>query len=291
MKPVTTPFDPLLRAFLDGRPDLRPATRDAYEKDLSRLVVYATARGKTLASLSLHDLRQFVAAEADRYSARTASRTLTAIRQCYRVLLEKGLVSANPAELCLPPPQRPRRPRTLTRDEWRALETWVQSPGTGAERPARVALGLCLETGARGREVFRLVAGDFSENFSRVTLGQGAGRRTVPLSARLAAHLETLLGSADRRRKLFADARGKAVRASTIRRWFERARQDLGLERRPTPTLLRHTVAARWLADGQDVAFVRKLLGLARLPSVEPYVFDTSEKAVRDLVRTLHPRA
>jgi integrase/recombinase XerD len=283
--------DPMVRAFLDGRPDLRPATRNAYEKDLSRLVVFARARAKSLASLTLHDLRQFLAAEADRYSARTAARTLTAIRQCYRVLLEKGLVPANPAELCLPPPQRPRRPRTLTREEWSALEAWLSSPSSPGEGLARLAVRLCMETGARGREVLRLVAGDFRERGARVTVGRGPSRRTIPLSPALAALVLSTVGGTEPRQRVFVDRLRRPLGGAGIRRLFERARRGAGLDRRPTPTLVRHTVAARWLADGQDVAFVRKLLGLARLPSVEPYVFETSEEELRHLVRTLHPRA
>lgn len=283
--------DPIVRGFLDGRPDLRPNTRDAYEKDLARLVVFARRRSKSLAALTLHDLRQFVAEESDRYAARTVLRTVTALRQCYRVALEKGLVATNPAELCMPPAALPRRPKTLSSDEWKALEAWLGVEGEPRELAARVALGLCVETGARGAEVVALQVSDFGDAFTNVALGDGRLRRTVPLSEPLARRLARLAADAGPRRRLFVDGRGRPLGAQGVRRLFERARRSAGLDRRPSPTLVRNTVAARWLAKGQDVAFVRKLLGLVRLPSVEPYVFETSEQKLQELVRSLHPRA
>jgi len=207
------------------------------------------------------------------------------------VALEKGLVTTNPAELCLPPPQSPRRPRTLHGDEWTALEAWLLREGEPRELPAQVALGICMETGARGAEVLRLVVADFTENDSKIAVGQGRERRTIPISPLLARRLAQLLRDATGRRRLFVDGRGKALSGTGARRLIERARRSAGLDRRPSPTLIRNTVAARWLAKGQDVAFVKRLLGLVRLPSVEPYVFETSETDLRNLVRRLHPRA
>src|SRR5918995_5247160 len=89
-------------------------TRALYRTDVEELGRWAARYALAPEEIDYPWLRRYAAQLAERGLApRTVARKLAGLRACFRVLVEHGLMEANPAEL-LPAPKLPQRlPRAL----------------------------------------------------------------------------------------------------------------------------------------------------------------------------------
>ena len=90
------------------------ATRTIYARDVEELGRWAVPYALGPADVDYPWLRRYAAQMAERgLSPRTLARKLAALRACFRVLVEHGLMEGNPAELLASPKLPQRLPRAL----------------------------------------------------------------------------------------------------------------------------------------------------------------------------------
>ena len=159
-----------------------------------------------------------------------------------------------------------------------------------------------ISTGIRVGELCKVRIEDVSPDGSSFRIhGKGARDRVAYISdASLQRELRQLVE--DRRRRmggaigsLFLNRYGSPMRPQSVRSKLRRYAVEVGLVRRVTPHMLRHTAATLLIETGVDIRFVQRLLGHSSIATTEIYTH-VSDEALRttleraDVLGTLAPR-
>lgn len=224
----------------------------------------------------------------------TIRRRFACLRAFFRRLADHGHLVSPFATWRLQLPRRKRLPRTLSRAEISSLLLTLK--GTGA-KPRRdqennvyaIAIRLMVATGIRVGELCKLRIEDISPDASAFRI-QGKGSRD-----RIAYIADTSLQHEIRRYlkrrsannslgPLFVNRCGNQVRPQSIRSQLRGHGIEIGLSRRITPHMLRHTAATLLIETGVDIRFVQRLLGHSSIATTEIYTH-VSDEALRSTLK------
>ncbi|WP_027718403.1 tyrosine recombinase XerC [Desulfovirgula thermocuniculi] len=243
-------------------------------------------------------LRAFLAELQSRgFSRATVARKLAAWRSFLRYLAREGVLEANPAGLLSAPRGERRLPKFLYADQCRALvEAPVPDNPLGCRD--RALLETLYATGIRVGELVALNLGDVDLERAAVRVyGKGARERVAFLGSfavrALKAYLATgrpALAGARTNEALFLNRRGGRLSARGVRKVLDKYVNQLSLELKVSPHVLRHSFATHLLDRGADLRAVQELLGHARLSTTQVYTHVTREK-LKEVYRCAHPRA
>jgi integrase/recombinase XerC/integrase/recombinase XerD len=277
-------------------------TRRAYAIDSGQFAAWATERDLPPTAVDLRALRRYAAGLSERGAApSTVARKLAALRALFRVQMEIGHRSENPADL-LSAPKRPQRlPRVLRSTEIEALLDRIPAT-TPLELRDRALFELAYASGLRAEELVTLdvESVDFDSETTRVE-GKGGKTRLVPVGEHALAALERYLSRGRpaldgdvRERALFLSKTGRRLSTSDVRRRMRTwARQAVG--RAPAladahPHALRHSFATHLLEGGADLRAIQELLGHAAISTTQVYTRVESAR-LRSAYARAHPRA
>jgi integrase/recombinase XerD len=143
-----------------------------------------------------------------------------------------------------------------------------------------------VATGIRVGELCKLRVQDASPDALSLRVhGKGSRDRVVYVTdVALRADLTSLMAA--RRRQggiatsIFINRVGSDLRPQSIRSGLRRAAENLGLTRRVTPHMLRHTAATLLIETGVDIRIVQRLLGHSSIATTELYTH-VSDEALR----------
>jgi site-specific recombinase XerD len=222
-------------------------------------------------------------------SAGTVRRRFACLRAFFRREAERAH-TANPFDaLKLQLPRRKRLPRTLSRPEISSLMTSLNmfaSLRGSHDGVLATAVSLMVATGIRVGELCRLAVDDVAPDGSSCRIhGKGSRDRVAYISdPALRAALTQCV--AQRRLEgpahgaLFLNRHGAAIKPQSIRSRLRRYSRQIGLARRITPHMLRHTAATLLIETGVDIRFVQRLLGHSSIATTEIYTH-VSDEALR----------
>lgn len=305
-------------------------TLAAYRRDTARYLRYLdTQRVLEPESITTHHVTGFLQAVSSgtdggsALSARSAARTLVAVRGLHRFWLLEDLVTADVAADVAPPQPGQRLPKALSIDQVTALLEAV-STDTPAGLRDRALLEFLYSTGARISEAVGLDVDDISTAIGEnpqgadgdqrgpalVRLfGKGSKERIVPLGSYAAAALDAWLvrgrpgivakaGDSSRRKSttrtataaLFVNQRGGRLSRQSAWTILQNAAERAGLDVEVSPHTLRHSFATHLLQGGADVRVVQELLGHASVTTTQVYTLVTAE-TLREIYASSHPRA
>jgi integrase/recombinase XerD len=295
------PLSRHVEAFLEMLAAERGAARltlAAYRHDLTVVTEFL---GGALESASTEDVRNYLGVLArDGFSARTAARRLSALRQFYRFLLLDGRRQDDPtAALDAPRLGRP-LPKLVSEDEATKLLAAAAAQG-GAEGLRLICLvELLYGAGLRVSELVSLpLAAARGEKRFLVVRGKGDKERLVPLGeparAALAAYLarrDAFVAGKKSERFLFPS---RSAAGHLTRRRCGQLMKELALAAgidpaRLSPHVLRHAFATHLLDRGADLRSVQEMLGHADIATTQIYTHVAGERLQR-LVREHHPLA
>lgn len=229
-------------------------------------------------------------------SPRSAARKLSAVRQFYGFLMDRGWVDVDPTGQ-VPLPKLPSTlPKALSVQEVRLL---LESPlgESPREMRLRLILQLLYATGLRVSELCALTldAVDDGEGIVLRVLGKGDKTRLVPLGEVAAATLRAFILHARPRLKghvgpwLFSAPSGR--RPLTRQRVFQMIREAgerVGVK--VAPHHLRHTFATHLLQNDADLRAVQLMLGHASLNTTQIYT-KVAQERLRETMDRYHPLA
>jgi integrase/recombinase XerC/integrase/recombinase XerD len=297
---LTPAWSDALRLLDDDlrRRGMAEKTRRAYGTDVEQFASWCSRSELDPADVGPRQLRRYAAALSDRRAvAATTARKLAAIRACFRVLREHGMLAQNPAEL-VPSPKRPRTlPRVLRPDEMAALLDRIPA-STPLELRDRALFELAYSSGLRAEELVHLDVASVGFDAEEVRIeGKGSKTRIVPVGE---AALRALTRYLERARPaldagagepaLFLSKSGRRLSTSDVRRrlrvWARHAAVQGGL----SPHALRHSFATHLLEGGADLRAIQELLGHASISTTQIYTRVESARLKSAYARS-HPRA
>jgi site-specific recombinase XerD len=231
----------------------------------------------------------------------TVRRRFACLRAFFRRLTGLGQASDPFAAWRLQLPRRKRLPRALSRPEISSLLMSLRRSETS--RPAEcdatlaTAVRLMVSTGIRVGELCKLHVDEIAPDGSSLRIhGKGSRDRVAYISD---AALRRELGQLVRGRRhaegggaLFVNRQGAPMKPQSIRSKLRRHAGEIGLARRVTPHMLRHTAATLLIETGVDIRFVQRLLGHSSIATTEIYTH-VSDEALRstleraDVLRSL----
>jgi integrase/recombinase XerD len=273
-------------------------TREAYRRDLTRLIEYATMKGiADPSALTPRLLREYVYYLKDLGLAPASiRRSISATRSYFKFLLGEGLLPKDPSEKLETPKAWRTLPEVLTVAE---IERLLGSPKI--DEPLafrdRALFELAYGAGLRVSEWITLQVRDLAleEGLVRV-FGKGSKERLVPLGRRaigaVATYLAELRPRLDQGKSegvLFLNARGTPLSRmgawKILRLHVERA----GITKHVTPHTLRHSFATHLLEGGADLRAVQEMLGHASIATTQIYTH-VDRDYLRKVHRQFHPR-
>jgi integrase/recombinase XerD len=294
---VHAEVDAFLR-HLEAERRLSAHTVEAYSRDLQLLGEFAAARGSPLAALDRAGVEAFIRQlMAEGRAPRSVARVVASVRSFYRYLVVHHGLEASPADAVRAPRAVRTLPKSLSPDEVEALLTApdVRSPRGLRDR---AMIELLYATGLRVSELVGLRPADVNlEEGLLKTIGKGRKERLVPIGdeardwvARYVREARPELLGRRAAPHLFVNARG-GTGLTRIGFWkvLRGYAMPLGLARRLSPHVLRHSFATHLLDHGADLRAIQVMLGHADLSTTQIYthVLDARLRALYD---RFHPR-
>lgn len=223
------------------------------------------------------------------YAKTSAARKLSSVRSWFAFLMERKMISGDPAKGVQGPKLPFRLPRALSREDAERLVT-APCDGDDAVRD-RAILELLYGCGLRIAELAALRRSqiDIDERMIRV-FGKGNKERIVPFGmCALKALREWDAVSPKGEEFLFPGRNGGAIAVRTVHRVVLRAAAKAGV-RGVTPHVLRHSFATHLLEGGASLRVLQELLGHESLLTTQHYLAVSAEHLRKSYIMA-HPRA
>ena len=276
-------------------------TLDAYQRDLEDFTAYLGKRGGDLESADTDAVRAYQQQlAAAGYSARTAARRLSALRQFYRFLCLEGRRADDPTATIAGPKLSLPLPRLLSTEEIvRLIEAAAAWPPPDGVRLVAI-LELLYASGLRITELVTLpLAALARDPESLIVRGKGNKERMVPLTDRARAAVKAYLAirpqflrEGQRSTHLFpVPGRAKPLDRVRVARLLKLAAAEAGIDpARISPHVLRHAFATHLLEGGADLRSVQQMLGHADIATTQIYTH-VAVPRLKALVAQHHPLA
>ena len=225
-----------------------------------------------LADLRAHDIRRIIATlHARGLSGRSLARTLSAWRAFYHYLDKRHGYTHNPCEGLRAPKHARTLPRSLSVEQVAHL---LDSPDDSALAVRDNAIfELFYSSGLRLTELatLKLTQLDLIQGEVNVT-GKGNKSRLIPLGSHAIASLRRWFAQrTDAGDYVFPGRNGKHLSQRAIELRLKRRAEQIGLDTKVHPHVLRHAFASHLLQSSGDLRAVQELLGHASISTTQIY--------------------
>ena len=269
----------------------------SYAHDLKRLEDFLISHDLAVSEMVYEDAREFSSGLYEvNLSHASINRILSGNRTFFRHLLEDGVVSSDPFKRVSSAKNTRKIPTVLAREE---IEKILSIPVEDYTSLMELTMfNLFYSTGCRLSEVVGMKIGDIDFEKRRISvIGKGDKQRFVFLTRRAAACLETYLperaatlektGKPDDGTVLI-NAKGNQLPLSTVHSIFDKYRLRLGLTKKFTPHVFRHSFATHLLDNDSDIRVVQVLLGHESIGTTQIYTHVTG-KRLEEVYKKSHP--
>ena len=279
--------------YLQNEKRLSPRTVRAYRSDLAALTAFLESRGfvRGPESLDASMIRAYLVEIHESTAARTRARKLSCIRSFFRFLVRRGRLKRNVGEEILSPKLPKLLPRALGVDEVFGL---IEKPAPDDPIHLRdlAMIELLYGAGLRAQELVDLDLSriDLRQRKVRV-LGKGNKERVVPFGKKALSAIERWLSvraAPEDEKALFVSKEGKRLSTRGLRRRLHARVAEVGLDRKVTPHVMRHSFATHLLDGGADLRAIQEMLGHASLGTTQRYTAVSIEH-LRKVYDEAHP--
>ncbi|MBO4409517.1 MAG: tyrosine-type recombinase/integrase [Spirochaetales bacterium] len=269
----------------------------SYAHDLRRLDDYLVSHDLGLSEMAFEDAAAFT---SDLYeqelSHATINRILSANRTFFHHLRENGVVQTDPFRRVSNAKNTRKIPTVLAPEE---VERILSCPTDDYTSLMEVTMfNLFYSTGCRLSEIMGMKVSDMDLKARRILVtGKGNKQRFVFLTSRALAMLDEYLPERERVLKenriegeqaVLVNAKGKQLPLSTVHSIFDKYRDRLGLSKKFTPHVFRHSFATHLIDNDSDIRVVQVLLGHESIGTTQIYTHVTG-KRLEEVYRKSHP--
>jgi integrase/recombinase XerD len=289
-----------VRAFLDYcrvEKGLAVNSLAAYRRDLLRFSAWCP-EGAAAGMLRPEDIRSYLDSLYEaKLSSRSIARHLTTLRNLYRFLLREGRTTVDPTAALTSPKQWSNLPKYLSLED---VDRLLQAPDPSTLQGVRdrAMLELLYATGLRVSELCQMRMTDWNASLGVIHVtGKGNKQRLVPVGrsalAAVGVYLDTIRQQLLKGRPcpyLFVTARGGPMTRQGFWKLLTGHGKKVGIFRRLTPHVVRHSFATHLLERGADLRSVQSMLGHADISTTQIYTH-VLQSRLRQVVDAHHPRA
>jgi integrase/recombinase XerD len=286
--------------YLRVEKGMRPATCEAYRRDLEQFAEHVEGREGLLLTAQQEDVRGFMEGlRGHGVESRSIARKLSALKGFYRWLLIDKRIKHDPTVNVESPSSWKVLPKSLAESEVAGMleRTGVAARVADADGLAlrdHAILELLYGGGLRVAEICSLHVEDLQLDAGRAQVrGKGDKERIVPLGRAAIEALERYLklgrpelSNGTMQRALFLSVRGKPL----TRQWvWEMVRSAAPVGAKASPHKLRHSCATHMVEHGADLRSVQTLLGHADIATTQVYTHVALGR-LKQVHRMHHPR-
>src|SRR5713101_101742 len=287
-------------AYLRVERGLRPASCEAYRRDLEQFAKHVEGRDGLLIKATQADVNAFMERlRGDAVESRSIARKLSCLRGFYRWLLMDKRIDHDPTVNVETPSSWKVLPKSLAEGEVAEMLERAGSAARSADADSlalrdHAILELLYAGGLRVGEIVALRVEDVHLDQGRAQVrGKGDKERIVPLGRSAVEALEKYLTlgrpglvNAGVQRALFLSVRGNAL----TRQWvWEMVRGATAGGSKASPHMLRHSCATHMVEHGADLRSVQTLLGHADIATTQVYTH-VALGHLKRVHREHHPR-
>ncbi|WP_158792636.1 site-specific tyrosine recombinase [Granulicella sp. L60] len=299
-------------AYLRVEKGMRPATCEAYQRDLEQFAEQVEGRDGLLVTAVQEDVRGFMEGlRGHGVESRSIARKLSCLRGFYRWLLMDKRIAHDPTVNVETPSSWKVLPKSLAEGEVAEMLEKTGSAARSADADGlalrdHAILEMLYAGGLRVGEIVALRVEDVHLDQGRAQVrGKGDKERIVPLGRSALEAVERYL-AVGRPGLVLAGARGGAMvqRTSTVQRalflsvrgrpltrqWiWEMVRSASVAGGKASPHMLRHSCATHMVEHGADLRSVQTLLGHADIATTQVYTH-VALGHLKKVHREHHPR-
>lgn len=322
---MTASYESVLDAFIDyerHNKALSENTCRAYASDIRSALEQLTAGGSSaLDSITVDDLRMWMAQESKIVARSSLARKTITLRNFFAWCERRGIIPSDPAQTLMIPKIPKTLPAVLNETQAAALMNTADTAMSEHEDAASggasgdaegesksehdiamdlrdcAMLELLYATGIRVQELVTLDIRDISGSTHTIkVLGKGNKQRVVPYGIpaqhALDAWLERgrpILANAKSAQAVFLGSRGARIDQRVVRAVVHDEARKAGVPD-ISPHALRHSAATHMLDGGADLREVQEMLGHSSLQTTQRYTHVSIEQ-LKDRYAQAFPRA
>jgi len=278
-------------------------TIKAYRRDLSMFFEFLEENHLNYLELGLKDLNLFFEKISRSHSKASQARIISGVKGFYAYLFQSDVIESSPFSGITSVGVPIRLPKSLTTAE---IELFIGSIAGSSLVDLRdlAIIELLYGTGMRISELVNLSMVDlYLEEQLVVVTGKGNKQRLLPLGRYAYQAIinwigpqgrMTVLGKSKRSRDsldaVFLNLRGARLTRQGAWLVLKDRSSRVGLAKKFSPHVLRHSCATHMLDNGADLRIVQELLGHASVATTQIYTKVSNER-IRSVYFSAHPRA
>ena len=289
-------------AYLRVEKGMRPATIEAYRRDVEQFAEQVEKRDGLLVTAMQEDVRDFMEGlRGHGVESRSIARKLSCLRGLDRWLLMDKRIGHDPTVNIETPASWKVLPKSLAEGE---VAEMLERSGAAARTPDadglvlrdHAILELLYGGGLRVGEIVALGQEDLNLDVARILVrGKGDKERIVPLGSKAVAAVERYLALGRPglvrkglvQRALFLSVRGKPLTRQWVWEMVRGTAKVCGVK--ASPHTLRHSFATHMVEHGADLRSVQTLLGHADIATTQVYTH-VALGHLKKVHREHHPR-
>ena len=272
-------------------------TLEAYNADITKLLVFLEGENIELLNTTPEDLEQFIAGLHDiGITARSQARIMSGIKSLFGFLMLEKIIEKDPSELIDNPKIGFKIPEVLSIQEIDSIIAAVDLSKKEGQRN-RALLETLYSCGLRVSELITLKLSDLylDDEFIRVE-GKGQKQRLVPISKKAIKEIQFYM--ADRHlvtaKKghedfLFLSRRGTHLSRIMIFHIIKELADKVGIIKIISPHTFRHSFATHLLEGGANLRAIQMMLGHESITTTEIYTHIDRSRLRSEIIEH-HPR-
>ena len=272
-------------------------TLEAYNADITKLLVFLEGENIELLNTTPEDLEQFIAGLHDiGITARSQARIMSGIKSLFGFLMLEKIIEKDPSELIDNPKIGFKIPEVLSLQEIDSIIAAVDLSKKEGQRN-RALLETLYSCGLRVSELITLKLSDLylDDEFIRVE-GKGQKQRLVPISKKAIKEIQFYM--ADRHlvtaKKghedfLFLSRRGTHLSRIMIFHIIKELADEVGIIKIISPHTFRHSFATHLLEGGANLRAIQMMLGHESITTTEIYTHIDRSRLRSEIIEH-HPR-
>ena len=286
--------------FLKFERNLSQNTIQSYLSDLKKLIKYLEIKKNNCLphEIKVDIIREFLYLESKKIKASTQGRLISSLNLFFDFLILEKILIKNPVEKIDYPKIGFTIPTTLTTDEIDLIIANARLNKNNGLRNETI-IEVLYSCGLRVSELINLKISDLylSEQLLKV-MGKGNKERFVPISQtakKLIVQYIEFVRNSNKVKKghedtLFINNRGKKLTRIMIYTILNSIAQDIGIKKKVSPHVLRHSFATHLIENGADIMSIQKMMGHENIVTTEKYLH-VRNKHLKESVLKYHPRA